>query len=32
MLTLGVDQAAPGELRPDAGLMVLRGNATLGID
>ena len=31
MLTLLVDQGAPGDLRPDAGLMVLRGNAPLGI-
>jgi len=31
MLTPFSDQAAAGELRPDAGLMGLRGNATAGI-
>jgi len=31
MLTLLPDQGEPGELRPDAGRRVLRGNATLGI-
>jgi len=31
MLTLLVDQAVPGDLRPEAGRMVLSGNAPLGI-